>query len=561
MREGIALRHLSWAAVALGVGCSSSPTFILTLTASPATIDEQGQPSVLGAQVSTAAGNPGNGTVSLTAPAGSFVGGGRQATLNLDADGFAAVSFVCLAALDAGCPASVNIAATWKNQIASAVITVSQGASDAGADAGPSQCPTGSACRLTDGGVGSCCGTCVDTSSDGQNCSACGLACPLGGACSDGSCLFPDGGYVGCLGPAGCPLVACAPCPSGSVCVLGRTQLYCTTTLCAGLGDGALCAVDGFTPGICCQGSCINPQEDPNNCSACGHGCGGGNFCALGSCATNPDCGVAVPGTSCLLPSNAVGACCEGACVDTQGGSTHCGTCRVGCPSGASCASGFCVVPDGGLANCTAPGACGPGTYCQRGGCLSAGCSPSTEREPCAFGEIRTAYGSSGLEFFGEGTCCQQTCVDVTQDPGNCGACGAVCPSGSCEAGIFTPPECWPADAGPDGGVCGAASSPNCSTADGGTGICCDQCRDPLNDPLACGGCAIACPAGQTCNSGACSGAVSPCGNGRVYAFCGAGGLCCPGGGCTSLWADPANCGACANVCDAGQSCDAGACS
>jgi hypothetical protein len=554
------LRRTLFALAAVGVGCGQSYT--LTLTATPSTIDSLGQPSIVVASVATKSGKPGSGTVTLSAPAGAFVGAGLQDSLTLDATGLAAASFVCGPGADAGCPSAVQILAAWKDQTATAMITVTSVAADAGSDGGtPPTCATGGACRLTDGGPGTCCGACVDTSSDALNCSSCGLVCALGATCQSGVCYFADAGYAACLGPAGCPFGGCAQCPPGSDCVLGRSQLYCTSANCTGLTDGFTCALDSFTTGICCQGRCVDSRRDSLNCGTCQNDCGVGLFCSFGTCAVGPDCAAAgSTGTSCPLPDGGVGACCEATCADVRAGNAHCGACRVACPSGAACTSGHCATPDGGLASCSSPGACAAGSYCQQGGCLPSACPASAEAEPCAFGLIRFEFTARGFESFGAGTCCQQLCVDLGQDPSNCGACGRNCSTGNCETGFFAAPACWPPDGGADAGCSSGVSAP-CNTPDGGTGICCDQCRDPLSDPLACGGCAITCPGGQTCLNGVCQGAVAPCGNGHVFAFCAGGRVCCPGGGCTDLAGDPGNCGACGYACDGGQSCDAGACS
>jgi len=76
---------------------------------------------------------------------------------------------------------------------------------------------------------------------------------------------------------------------------------------------------------------------------------------------------------------------------------------------------------------------------------------------------------------------------------------------------------------------------------------CGDECVDPSSDPRHCGGCDVACGAGEVCADGACE-------------------LSCPegqdacDGGCHDLAASPAHCGACGVTCDAGEVCSEGAC-
>lgn len=73
-----------------------------------------------------------------------------------------------------------------------------------------------------------CSGACVDLQNDNANCGACGVACPAGLTCANGSC-----------------------CPA---------------------------------PTILCGNACLDPTEDDANCGACGHTCSGGEHCAAGQC-------------------------------------------------------------------------------------------------------------------------------------------------------------------------------------------------------------------------------------------------------------------------------------
>jgi hypothetical protein len=93
------------------------------------------------------------------------------------------------------------------------------------------------------------------------------------------------------------------------------------------------------------------------------------------------------------------------------------------------------------------------------------------------------------------------------------------------------------------------------------------QCADLANDPANCGGWGydgFACPAGQTCAHGVCSGTPPECGIGQIGRYCnpdaGPGYVCCPGIGCTDTTSDPANCGACGVICGTATTCVAGTC-
>src|SRR4029077_20161887 len=81
---------------------------------------------------------------------------------------------------------------------------------------------------------------------------------------------------------------------------------------------------------------------------------------------------------------------------------------------------------------------------------------------------------------------CNGKCVDLTQDHGNCGACGAACASGQVCTASHCTATCPP----------GLTSCPSDA---GGT------CSDLQNDPNDCGTCGHACPSGQLCSTGVCN--------------------------------------------------------
>jgi hypothetical protein len=141
------------------------------------------------------------------------------------------------------------------------------------------------------------------------------------------------------------------------------------------------------------------------------------------------------------------------------------------------------------------------------------------------------------------------------------------CPSGeSCVGG-----QCQETD-------CTTFETDLCAASDNAPGTCCFSlsssgfsatCADPATDPNNCGGCDIACPTGQTCAAGLCSGTEMPCGAGHIGDGCpflydggelGLNGVCCPGGGCSDPNSDVNNCGGCGYPCSSGQSCVAGNC-
>ncbi|MHB8418432.1 MAG: hypothetical protein ACYDCL_10180 [Myxococcales bacterium] len=334
-------------------------------------------------------------------------------------------------------------------------------------------------------GSGICCGgACVDEGTDPHNCGVCGNACPAGSFC--------DLTYG-----RGCPL-----------------------TSCAGAAAEAPCVLDAGVVGACCGGACVDENGNPAACGGCGIACIPGESC-LGIC-RGPDAGTvgcdvdpgACPaGTRCsgnrclalgcgadgqLCAFGAVpGECCGGRCTDPLHDPANCGACGFGSPGGV-CLEGnaFPIPYDAGTGDHPCIGGFGwghDGPYCDDPGCaciqgLPAGL-PCITLPLCVLGD-----GGPAL-------CCDVgpgggSCLDVLDDPRNCGACGVVCPSGqACSNGV-------------------------------------------------CSGTAAACGPGHT--GGFCNLDAGP------------GYLCCPGGGCTNTLADPANCGACGVVCDGG--CVAGSC-
>jgi hypothetical protein len=474
-------------------------------------------------------------------------------------------------------------------------------------------------CTL-DGGLGLCClGQCLGPY---NRCGMfCEQFCPDGGDCSDGTC---DQNCV-------------AACPSGTACDEYRSSpygKYCSPLSCAGLQDGMACTrLRAGDPMQCCGGLCIDTNSDSSNCGLCGLQCPSDTACQFGLCLTPVNCAEATSGIACWLGSSlGEGACCGGTCVNWSTDS-NCGGCGQTCPSGSSCGVwGNCLTPNGYQVDPIAPSECGAhssGSVCTTGWCCGGVC---THAAGCSFADGRCDAGSdcrSGeacldgrcfanpcpLDSDGAhcpfgfnnpyGTCCSGNCVNVEEDPNNCGACGVSCGVGTCgglclpakpdidcpggcppdslcarglcvdsfcESPLYNPTDVPPADLniGSPGGpwfypynIYGPFF---CVAPTGQLGLCGPggECADLASDPLNCGGFGFACPAGQTCQHGACSGSPSNCGIGQIGRFCnldaGTSYICCPGVGCIDTSQDAQNCGRCGALCPEGQTCNAGVC-
>lgn len=210
--------------------------------------------------------------------------------------------------------------------------------------------------------------------------------------------------------------------------------------------------------GTSCNGFCTSTSGDPSNCGTCGTACPSGQACTNGAC-----------------PGGCTGGqvFCNGACTNTQTDNNNCGTCGNLCKSGYSfCSAGACVPLLQNGSTCTSS------SQCLGGACTGGVCANS-----CPAGQ----------------TLCGSTCVNLQNDPNNCGFCNDVCKPNN------DTPAC----------VSGACSVLSCSP---GFANCnnnaIDGCEvNTTNDPNNCGGCGIACISGQSCTNSACVGSPigGPC--------------------------------------------------
>jgi RHS repeat-associated protein len=402
-----------------------------------------------------------------------------------------------------------------------------------GPTGGTATCAGGVCGATCAAGQTTCSGACKNLQSDSANCGSCGNACPSGTTCSAGTCKKALGAACGsgtdCASQICAQGVCCATtCPAScQSCAVPGSVGFCKNVPAGGTDPAGVCKDQGAktcgTDGLCNGNAGCALYAAGVTCAAAS--CPGGTSTAISTrtCDGNGTCKPGVQ-TSCapyaclgsaksIAPASVAGtSACPTSCASDAGCATgfvcNAGTCGVTCPSGLAFCGGACRNLQSDAANC---GACGTA---------------------CAAGQA----------------CCSGACKNIQTDMSNCGGCGVVCSNKkvsfpSCTAGVCS----------------GFCVSP---VADCDHNLQIDGCEVNIATDLNnCGGCGIVCSANH----------VTPqCGDGTAGASKTCAGACAAGfgdcnnnkqsDGCETPLNTNANCGACGNVCTAGQACSGGAC-
>ena len=295
----------------------------------------------------------------------------------------------------------------------------------------------------------------TDLLTDPDNCGSCGNACRVSAlevqeeySCVDGRCVLACQAHLAldCDGLAdnGCEASprsndscgACGiVCPADKPCInrgLVNPDIGC------GCRPGELYCPNPANP---LSFPCADPENDDANCGACGNacppqgdgsetapantyfGCGGGRCGTLKCSGWNGDCdGVRENGCETrLLHKDHCGAC-GAACPDGQ----ECGLSALGIPT-CMCPVGqtFCGTASGGIKVGTCVDLTGDDQNCGACGARCGFLGNEKATEACVFGKCqRTCYGGWGDCNGNRDDGCE---THIAADPQNCGACGNVC--------------------------------------------------------------------------------------------------------------------------------------
>ncbi len=390
----------------------------------------------------------------------------------------------------------------------------------------------------------------VVTSTDRDNCGACGHHCALpnamagcaGGQCTVGTCAA---GFGDCDGMAA---NGCEADVAGSLLNCGMCGSRCAPVNATGRCTAGSCAVASCTTGFGdCDGMALNGcetdlQSSLASCGACGARCNptnGAGACMAGTCtvvgcnANFDDCD--------NNPANG----CE---ADLTSNITHCGTCTTRCEypnatavcRAGACAFGACLP---GFADCD--GDHGNGCEVQIatsvdncGGCGRV-CTRTNATQACVGGVCRIDHCDAGSADC-NGVDADGCEMNVYTSLANCGACGHACSLAHatpvCDLGTCDVATCLP-----NYRNCNGSAVDGCESASLTDVLNCGDCGNVVTFAHATPACVGGAPAIASCNAsyGDCDGDINS--------------------GCEAhLTNDPVNCGACGHRCS--DVCSASAC-
>lgn len=227
----------------------------------------------------------------------------------------------------------------------------------------------------------------VETSSDPDNCGACGVNCG-GGACLDGVCQAP---------PPFCEPGETRPCYSGPAGTAGVGICSPGVETCAADGTSFGACIGQVTPEdeVCgdnldnnCDGQVDEGCATPGGCLTASDCTGADgvcqeNVCVAGSCeVAMKSAGTVCAGPSCQDGTETAGAFCDGAGTCVAGPTTSCSpfvcganACLTSCTTDANCVDGhFCTADLTCAAKLPAGGVCTANSNCLSGNCVSGVC-------------------------------------------------------------------------------------------------------------------------------------------------------------------------------------------